>query len=232
MRVFVVEDEQVVARRLLRLVEKILGDQLESLDLAATLNDALEHIRTRPVDVLFLDLNLQGQDGFRLLHEAAAQPFQTVVVSAQHEQALRAFEYGVTDFVAKPYDETRLRTAISRLAKPEEPRGGRLRYLAVKKAGEITPVPIESICYIKGADDYSEIHCEDGSRFLHAKTLAALEQILPSFFERLHRSYIVNTNRVSKYLSRSGGQYLVRMVNDEELPVSRAKFAELKGRMP
>ena len=90
MRIAIVEDEAMVARRLERMIGAILSNC--SIRVAPTLHEALDLIRATPIDVLFLDLNLNGRDGFRLLEEAAAAPFQTIVVSAHHDQALRAFD--------------------------------------------------------------------------------------------------------------------------------------------
>jgi len=187
-RLVVVEDEEVAAGRLIRLTEKILGPGQFSVTHKTTLEDALEHLEHHIVDLLFLDLNLDGRDGFRLLSLAAAGAFQTIIVSAQHDQALRAFEYGVTDFVAKPYDENRLRQAIQRVTSREDFLKGRLRYLAVRKGAEILPIAVADVVFAQGADDYTEIHCGDGSKPLHNKTLSALEHLLPAQFQRVHRS--------------------------------------------
>ncbi|HYC62366.1 MAG TPA: LytTR family DNA-binding domain-containing protein [Thermoanaerobaculia bacterium] len=191
MRIAIVEDEAIVARRLERMVAAIVSDC--TIRVAPTLAAALELIRATPIDLLFLDLNLGGRDGFTLLEEAAASPFQTVVVSAHSDQALRAFEYGVTDFVAKPWSEERLRTAIER-ATSREPRN-RACTLVVRKGRELRTIATNDVLYARGADDYAELHLGDGTTHLHEKTLAALEALLPSAFARVHRSYIVNFER-------------------------------------
>jgi len=192
MNIAIVEDEAVVARRLERMVGDIVTEA--TINVATTLGAAIELLRVRTIDLLFLDLNLQGKDGFRLLEEAAAAPFQTIVVSAHSEQALRAFEYGVTDFVAKPWSAERLRLAIERAAS-REPRE-RARMLVVRKGRELRTIPIAQILYIRGADDYAELHLADGSVHLHEKSLSALEALLPETFVRVHRSYIANTAQV------------------------------------
>ncbi|HEY0157762.1 MAG TPA: LytTR family DNA-binding domain-containing protein [Thermoanaerobaculia bacterium] len=189
MNIAIVEDEAVVARRLERMVRDLVAEA--TINVATTLGAAVELLRVRSIDLLFLDLNLQGKDGFRVLEEAAAAPFQTIVVSAHHEQALRAFEYGVTDFVAKPWSEERLRMAVERAA-TREPRQ-RARMLVVRKGRELRTIPIASILYVRGADDYAELHLADGTVHLHEKSLAALESLLPETFLRVHRSYIANT---------------------------------------
>ncbi len=231
MRIVVVEDEEVIARRLERLIRKALGDRVAAFHSAATLDDAMQLLDQERIDVLFLDLNLHGQDGFELLGGVASRSFQTIVVSAQHDQALRAFQFGVTDFIPKPFDEARLRQALGRLTQREPSLRQRLKYLAVRKAGRILPIPLDDVLYVQGADDYSELHCLDGARHLHDKTLRDLERLLPDSFQRVHRSYIVSIPRVQAYRSKPGSRYFVELTNGEEVPVSRAKYRELKNRM-
>jgi DNA-binding LytR/AlgR family response regulator len=195
MRIAIVEDEAMVARRLERMIRDMAGSDAESIECVTALDDALRIVAGGQVDLVFLDLNLNGRNGFSLLEEAVAAPFQTVVVSAHHEQALRAFEYGVTDFVAKPFTEERLRKAVDRaLGRDGIPRG-RARCLAVRKGREVRTIPIDRIAFIRGADDFSELHLDDGGSHLHQKTLAALESLLPEPFVRIHRSYIANLAR-------------------------------------
>ncbi|MFL6248864.1 MAG: LytR/AlgR family response regulator transcription factor [Thermoanaerobaculia bacterium] len=226
MKIAIVEDEAIVARRLERMIGALVADS--SIRVAPTLHDALDLIRAVPIDVLFLDLNLNGRDGFRLLEEAAAAPFQTVVVSAHHEQALRAFDYGVTDFVAKPWSEERLRTAIERVTS-REPRG-RAQTLVVRKGRELRSIPATDIVYAQGADDYAELHLADGSVHLHEKTLNTLETLLPPGFTRVHRSYIVNMARVRGL--RTGPRLALVMEDDSLVPVGRVYRDGLRERFP
>ena len=229
MKVLVVEDEAVVAKRLVRLLGRILGGSA-TIEIAAGFADAREAIRSRPPGLLFLDLNLEGQDGFRLLEEAAASSFPTIVVSAHADQALRAFEYGVADFVAKPYDEARLRRAVEGLGRRAAHRAD-LRFLAVRKAGGIDLVPVEKVVAIRGADDYSEICTREGGRHLHDKTLAALARQLPPPFERVHRSWIVNLDDAASLHARPGSRYFLRLRNGDEVPVSRERVRGLRERL-
>jgi two-component system, LytTR family, response regulator LytT len=214
-RIAIVEDEAVVARRLERMVSALVPEA--TIRVAPTLAAALDLIRSTTVDLLFLDLNLGGRDGFQLLEEAAASAFQTIVVSAHHDQALRAFEYGVTDFVAKPWTEERLRTAIER-ASSREPRN-RARTLVVRKRGEVRTIAAADVLYARGADDYAELHLADGSVHLHEKTLAALETFLPAGFARVHRSYIVNVDRARGL--RTAPRLALVMEDDSLVPVGR-----------
>ncbi|MDQ3282641.1 MAG: LytTR family DNA-binding domain-containing protein [Acidobacteriota bacterium] len=215
MRIAIVEDETMVARRLERMVRAIV--ETNDIAIAPTLHAAFELLRTRPIDLMFLDLNLQGQNGFRLLEEAAASSFQTIVVSAHHEQALRAFEYGVTDFVPKPWSEERLRRAIERAAS-REPRQ-RAKTLVVRKGRELRAIATSEIVFIQAADDYAELHLADGSVHLHEKSLSALESLLPEAFVRVHRSYVVNLAQARGF--RTAPRAAVAMSNDVVVPVGR-----------
>jgi two-component system response regulator LytT len=229
-RVAVVEDEQIIARRLLRLLRRLLGNRLERLDHLPTLHEAFAHVGKHPIDLLFLDLNLYGEDGFRILREAAASSFQTIIVSAHGERALEAFEYGVLDFVPKPFDEARLRKALGRVESREEDLRQRLRNLAVRRSGEIHLIPVDELSHIRGSGDYSELHTKNGAVHLHNKTLTALALLLPAHFERVHRSVIVDLRQVKSFLSEAGSRYFLRLVDGTRLPVSREKVQGLRAR--
>jgi two-component system, LytTR family, response regulator LytT len=222
MHIAIVEDEAIVARRLERMVRNIIGTDT-TIDIAPTVPLALDLLRNRTLDLLFLDLNLNGRDGFSLLEEAAAAKFQTVVVSAHQEQALRAFDYGVTDFVAKPWSEERLRLAIDRVARREP---ARAKTLVVRKGRELRSIGVASIAFVRGADDYSEIHLDDGTTHLHEKGLTALEALLPETFARVHRSYIVNVARVR---ALRGAELVLE--NDDVVPVGRRYREGVRARI-
>src|SRR5688572_16580366 len=114
MRILIAEDESVIARRLERMVKEILGERAGSVAVKESLADAGEYLFEKPIDLLLLDLNLNGEDGYDLLKLAAAGSFQTIVVSANSDRALEAFQYGVLDFVPKPFDLERLKRALDR----------------------------------------------------------------------------------------------------------------------
>jgi two-component system response regulator LytT len=218
-RIAIVEDEAIIAQRLERMVRVIVGEA--TIEHAATFDDALRVTRA-PIDLLFLDLNLRGRDGFALLEEAAAAKFQTVVVSAHHDQALRAFEYGVTDFVAKPWTEERLRRAIERVRRAE-PRPA--SNLFVRKGRELRRIAVDHILFVRGADDYSELHLANGEVHLHEKSLTALEALLPAGFLRVHRSYIANLARVTGMRSDAVS------MSGVTVPVGRVYRAGLRARL-
>jgi two-component system response regulator LytT len=231
MNVLIVEDEEVVSRRLARLTRAILGPRLVSLEVAATLEVARARLHERALDLVFLDLGLNGEDGFRLLADAVAGSFQTIIVSAHADQAIRAFEYGVTDFVAKPYTEDRLRQALGRVDQREPALRDRLRVLAVRRHGEVRLLPVDTIVRIAAADDYSELHCEDYATWLHDKPLSALEQLLPARFVRVHRSHIVDVRRVARWRVAEGSRYHLVLDRGDEVPASRTWIRDFRRRV-
>jgi DNA-binding LytR/AlgR family response regulator len=218
MRIAIVEDEGAVARRLERALRSILGERIEELTIERTLASARERVADRTLDLVFLDLNLNGRDGFELLSDAAAASFQTIVVSAHEEQAIRAFEYGVADFVAKPWTEERLRVAVERALGRETLTPA--RRVAVRHAGSLELIDLSRVLAIGGADDYAELHLENGEKRLHEKTLVMLERLLPPSFARVHRSWIVNFDHVRRWMPTSGGRGTLE-VAELQIPVGR-----------
>jgi DNA-binding LytR/AlgR family response regulator len=229
--ILIVEDEDVIAQRLERLLRKLLADRAVTIRRASSVADGLELSSRHAIDLLLLDLNLSGRSGFAILADAVSRSFQTVIVSAHEEQAIRAFEYGVTDFVPKPFGEARLRKALDRVFARHEAGRPAARYLAVRLAGEVRLIPIDAVACIRGAGDYAEIHCRDGASHLHDKSLAALECLLPSTFLRVHRSAVVNLDFVEKLSSAPGSRYSILLRTGERVPVSRARVAELRSRL-
>lgn len=229
MRVLIVEDEEMVARRLERLLSHLLEERSVTITRVGSIREANERIEEGHVDLLFLDLNLHGKSGFQLLGDVVSRPFQTIIVSAHEEQALRAFEYGVTDFVPKPFTEARLRKAIDRVFVRDESDRAAMRFLAVRRGGDVRPIPIDEVVFIQGAGDYSEIHCQNGSTHLHDKSLTALEHLLPSNFVRVHRSFVANLRYVEKLRSEPGSRYILHMSTGDELMVSRTRVTALRS---
>lgn len=228
MRLLIVEDEPLAARRLARLCEERLPPDAPSARVCASLGEARALLSEHPVDVLLLDLNLAGEDGFALLAEAAAGSFQTIVVSANTDQALRAFELGVLDFVPKPYTPERLALALGRVAtRSASPLGT----LAVRKGGGVVLVPLASVAYIQGAGDYAELILRGGGAELSEKSLERLEQLLPPDFARIHRSYLVRLTDVRQLIASEGSRTAVELRDGTRLPVGRSRLAELRRRL-
>ncbi len=231
MRLLIVEDEPLLVQRLERFCREILGERLESVRTATLLSEASARLDETPIDLLLLDLNLHGRDGMELLAGAVAGSFHTIIVSANTEQALRAFEYGVIDFVPKPFSKERLAQALARVTERDGRAAGAAKYLAVRKTGKVELVPIDRVVYAEGAGAYAELVLDDGRRELHDKTLEKLHALLPAGFERIHKSYIVRWSAVKALHAQEGSHYEAELRNGQRLPVGRTRYKELREKL-
>lgn len=227
MRILIVEDEALIAQRIERLTREILGRQLRQLSIQPTLERARYHLTTYPVDLLLLDLNLNGKNGFELLEYAVAGAFHTCIVSAYTEKAVQAFEYGVLDFIPKPFNKQRLQKAFTRFVNAEQRAVYPTKYLAIRKNKKLQLIDIEEIIFLKGAGNYTELHLQNQSVELHDKSLGQLQQLLPPHFERTHKSYIVNLKMVHS-ISK---QYEIVLNDGIKIPISRTAYKQLKNRL-
>lgn len=223
MRVLIVEDEPPIAEYIEAGVRSILGSSLRSIHTALSLGDAASFLSRNVVDLCLLDLNLSGEDGFDLLRQALSGPFLTVVISAYTDRALEAFEYGVVDFLPKPFPMERLRRALEKILS-RTPQPGQARYLIARKQNRNVLVPVDEILFLKAVRYLVEAHKADGRVELLEKPLAALEWILPEHFVRVHRSWTVNLNHVASFEHVGGNAYLVRLKDGTTLPLSRTRY--------
>jgi two-component system response regulator LytT len=229
MRILIVEDERPIAEDIKLLVRQILKSELTSIHIETTLSNALAYISEKSIDVLLLDLNLHSRDGFQILKQIVSQSFHTIVVSANIDRAIEAFEYGVLDFIPKPYNIERLRTAFQRLKANHATNGHAIKHLSFKKGYEIHVVPLQDVRYFKSANIYVEMHLKDKRTEIYDKSIKQLTPLLPSSYFRIHKSYIVNTESIEKVRTLGGGQYSAVLKTGDCLPVSRQKIGELKN---
>jgi len=230
MNILIVEDESRIAKRIERMTRDIFGDALQSLKRIDNLPEALRFIENSSLDLVLLDLNLNGADGFDLLTTAVSKSFHTIIISANKDQAITAFEYGVLDFVPKPFNRDRLEQAFNRAITKEKTENSKIKLLAVKKRGRIQLVPIEDLLYIKGAGPYTELFLTDGTKELHDKSLEKLEQLLSHTFERIHKSYLVKMSEVKDIIVESGSKYRVELKNGVLIPIGRTKYKDIKAK--
>lgn len=228
MNVLIVEDESRIAKRVERMTRDFLSDTLQSLTLINTLHEALAFIENNSLDIVLLDLNLNGEDGFDLLSKAVSESFHTIIISANKDQALTAFEYGVLDFVPKPFNRDRLEQALNRTTSKGEVTPDKIKLLAVKKRGNIQLILIENVLFIKGAGAYTELFLTDGTKELHDKSLEKLEQLLSSSFTRIHKSYLVKMSEVKGISVESGSKYMAELKDGTLVPVGRTRYKDLK----
>ena len=230
MNILIVEDESRIAKRIERMTRDIFGNALQSLTHIDNLTEALRFIKNSSLDLVLLDLNLNGDNGFDLLKTAVSESFHTIVISANKEQAITAFEYGVLDFVPKPFNRDRLGQAFNRAITKEKTQTNTIKFLAIKKRGRIQLIPIEDLLYIKGAGVYTELFLANGKKELHDKSLEKLEQLLSPTFERIHKSYLVKLSEVNGVIVESGSKYMAELKNGILIPIGRTKYKDIKAK--
>lgn len=206
-------------------------------------------------DVVFLDIEMRGMSGCEAARQmlAGPQPPLVIFATAYRDHAIRAFELGAVDYLLKPFDEGRLAKAVKRIeglrrrsgdwAEAVErvagllgngfPLGGRhrVRKLPVEKRGEIKLLDYEEIFFAAAKDGGVEVVTQ-GDSFNFTGTLSDLEERLGGeSFLRVHKSYLVNLNRVEGVLPWFKGTYWLVMPdrNHTQVPVSKSQVKELKA---
>lgn len=237
LRILMVEDERMVARGIKRLVSELLSDRDIELVHVPGLDEADVHLARNTIDLLLLDLNLSGEDGFDLLSNLTSHAFQTIIISANTDRAIQSYEYGVLDFVPKPVSRDRLGKAFSRLSfgsettSAEDQGQGSAVFLSIRAASKTKILNVGDVAFIEAAGKYSEVHLTDGHSNLHEKSLTALLQLLPANFQRVHRSSIVNLDLASQLISHEGSKYELQLAGGKTIRVGRAFVKGLRDRL-
>jgi len=185
-------------------------------------------------DLLFLDVQMPECDGFDVLEMLGSDlPPAIIFVTAYDQYALRAFEAGALDYLLKPFDNARFELALGRakhrIRSGERP--SRLERFAVKTAGQVVFVKIAEIDWIEAADYYACLHVGGHSHLLR-RSMAELEQDLdPSMFCRVHRSSIVNLDRVRRLKVGEDGEYEIVLEDGARVRLSRKYRKALQERL-
>jgi two-component system, LytTR family, response regulator len=230
----VIVDDEPLARTSLSLLLR-LDPEVEVVCECGSGVDAPDEIRRTKPDLLFLDVQMPECDGFDVLELLGKDvPPAVVFVTAYDQYALRAFEAGALDYLLKPFDDARFGLALDR-AKQKIARGNdrpkRLEYLTVKSAGQVAFVSQPSIDWIEAADYYVGLHVGPKTHLLR-RSIAELEQDLdPNMFFRIHRSTIVNLNRIRGLKLNEDGEYNVLLESGTSLRLSRRYRRPLQARL-
>ena len=238
-RTIIVDDEPLALRRL----RALLTDEadIEIVGEAANGTEAVRAISAERPDLVFLDVQMPGLDGFDVLRATAGihQPF-VVFVTAHDEHAIRAFEVQAVDYVLKPVIETRFREAVRRAVTrlrgesaadiarqmaqflervaPTPSRGGRI---AIKRDGRVNFVRVDDIDWVEADGDLVRVHAGKEAHVIR-ETMSQIETKLPpERFMRVHRSIIVNTERVREVQPWFKGDYVLIMQDGTKLRSGR-----------
>ncbi|MCO7225571.1 LytTR family DNA-binding domain-containing protein [Pleionea sp. CnH1-48] len=196
------------------------------VDIVNSTSMAKNRLDTNQYDLMLLDLNINGADGYSVLEHRNAKTFYTIVITASPEKAARAFDFGVLDFVTKPVSVKRFHQAMRRFENIEKSSRIQISQLSVKSQGELTLVPVEEIDFIKASGNYSEIVTKTGQRLLHDKSMEQLASLLEDSFLRVHRSYLAQKSLIRSVVNHGAGKYSVTLKTGSNLPMSRAVYKQ------
>jgi two-component system LytT family response regulator len=239
-RVVIVDDEEL-ARQVIR---EMLKPHAE-VDVVAECASGFDAVRTvaelKP-DLIFLDIQMPKLDGFEVL-ELIGSEFAVIFATAYDEHALRAFEVHAVDYLLKPFRAERFNEALQRAKErigkrmstsPEELSaatrtvGQYAERIVVKDGTRVQIIPVAKLDYVEAQDDYIAL-ASQGKKYLKQQTVSSLEASLdPKSFVRIHRSYLVSLERVTRLEPYGKDSYVVILTDGARLPVSRAGHARLK----
>jgi two-component system, LytTR family, response regulator len=240
-KALIVDDEEL-ARKLLREMLK----QHPEIEVAAECANGMEAVKAaaeHKPDLLFLDVQMPKLTGFDVLELIDPAGVSIIFVTAYDQFAMKAFEVHAVDYLLKPFSRDRFEAALQRaknqkgqkpadpvaLSATARPTGQFLERIVVKDGTRVTLIPVAKLDYAEALDDYVSL-VTDGKKHLKQQTISGLEASLdPALFVRIHRSYLVNLERVTRIEPYGKDSRVAILSNNVKLPVSRAGYARLKS---
>ncbi|HEY2726482.1 MAG TPA: response regulator [Parafilimonas sp.] len=239
MNVIIIDDEP--------LARSIVKEYLQSytfIKIIAECNDGFEGLKAiqqHEPDLVFLDIQMPKINGFEMLELVENAP-AVIFTTAFDEYAIKAFESNAVDYLLKPFSKERFDKALQKYIHQQKPFSQKTdavlesaalspvqqNRVVVKDGSKIKIIPVSQIQYLEAADDYVKIFTTEGS-FLKKKTMSYFEQsLIPFQFVRIHRSYIVNTQLITRIDAYEKDSHLLLLSTGAKLPVSKAGYAKLK----
>lgn len=248
LRAVIVDDEEL-ARQLLAEYLRGAGRAVEVIAECGNGFEAVKAIGEHKPDVVFLDIQMPKLDGFEVL-ELIDPGIAIIFVTAYDQYAMRAFDAHAVDYLLKPFAEERLWKAVERarerlgrsgapsktasfdraaLVRDARPPGEYLSRIVVRDGTKVQIIPAARLEYVEAQDDYIALHSEK-KQFLKQQTISSIEQQLdPKTFVRVHRSYIVNLERVARIEPYAKDSKVAVLGDGTQIPVSKAGHARLKA---
>jgi two-component system LytT family response regulator len=244
-RAVIVDDEEL-ARQVLR--EFVAAhSEIEIIAECANGFEAVKIVTEQKPDLMFLDIQMPKLDGFEVL-ELIGTDTAVVFVTAYDSYAIKAFEVHAVDYLLKPFGADRFEASLKRakerlagklpeattpsasdLAVAARPPAQFLDRIAVRDGTRVFIIPVAKLEYAEAQDDYVALAAE-GKKHLKQQTISSLESALdPTRFMRIHRSYIVNLERVARVEPYGKDSHVAVLANGTQLPVSRAGYARLRA---
>ena len=245
-KAIIVDDEKNNRLVLLKMIEKFCP-QVEVISECDSVDCAIGSIDNNLVDVVFLDVEMPGKNGFDLLaHYNYHCPFEVVFTTAYSQYAVKAFRFSAMDYLLKPVDPEELIRAVHKLSikKSEETKNKQFelleqrvqnkdlgkKELAVSTLEGIYFATLDEIIHVDADSSYTKIYLTTGDMIMSSKPLKYFEELLEDYdFVRVHQSHIINLKLIRRYVRGDGGQVI--MTNGTEIEVSRRKKDDLLAKI-
>ncbi len=242
-RAVLVDDEDLARQFLREYLKDADPGGVEVVAECANGFEAVKAIGELKPDLVFLDVQMPKLDGFEVLELLDPAP-SVIFVTAYDQYAMKAFEAHAVDYLLKPFPLERLKTALGRarqrlgeaktlppaaeLSAAARAPGHTLDRIVVKDGTKVHIIPLEKLDYVEAQDDYIGLR-SDKKMYLKQQTIASIEsQLDPKRFLRIHRSYIVNLERIARIEPFTKDSRVAVLQDGTQLPVSRAGHARLK----
>jgi two-component system, LytTR family, response regulator len=245
MRVLIVDDEALARTALSNVL--LARNDVEDFDSVSDAAEAFEKLRSKPYDIVLLDIQMPDLSGIELVDclNQRNQPLPAIVFVTAHQQhAIAAFEMHAVDYVLKPFSDERIhealniairRTASERAARLLEmlpqlrtPRAQPAK-IAIKTKGRILFIDPTEVNAVEAQGNYVLFQRQSGSHLLRGSISTLAEKLEPYGFIRIHRSVLVNTSFVQELQPWATGEYILRMRGGKEYTVSRSYKRNLKS---
>lgn len=238
----VIDDEQLAREFVIEYLEDF--PQVNIIGQSGKASEAIQLIDEKKPDLIFLDVQMPGQDGFEVLEQITHEPF-VIFCTAYDKYAIRAFEKNAIDYLLKPLDKGRfdkaVNKAIERIANNEknfeklmeeftqQQTQSYTPNLFVQKKEKLVNLPVQNIICLEASGDYTVISTQS-DQFVSSSGISKLATRLdPAVFIRIHRSTIININRLHELEKHSNGTLSVVMENKKSYSVSRSYAKQIRN---
>jgi two-component system LytT family response regulator len=252
----IVDDEPLARRNLRLLLEK--DPQIEIVDECRNGLEAVRAIQNLTPDLIFLDIQMPEMDGFDVLEKIDAQQILSIIfVTAFDQYALKAFEVHALDYLLKPFDDARFQKALQNakaqiekreinklgtklLALLEDRMQNRqlhsqektyLTRLMIKLANRVILLNVNEVDWIEADGNYAKLHVGRKAHMLREKMHDLEARLDPEKFVRIHRSIIVNLDRIKELHPHFNGDYIILLADGTQLKLSRSRREHLEARL-
>lgn len=243
----IIDDEKLARELLMEFLEPF--NDIEIVAECSNGKDAIEKIESLKPQLIFLDVQMPGMDGFDVLESIEHKPY-VVFTTAYDQYAIKAFDKNAIDYLLKPLDEERFNVAVNRAFERikadesnveelitsirgtiENTDGKFSTHLFVQKSEKLLNIEVKNIIHLEASGDYTVLSTKT-DQFLSSSGIGKLEGKLdPEVFIRIHRSTIINLNYLKEIEKHFNGGLIVKMENGKSFPVSRTYAKEIRKKV-